>query len=68
MDKQSYLLRLIEKAMDDAEILDGQALTISELAEVVADIVAKHYGTHNYEPFMKALNDQLILSSKVEVL
>ena len=34
-------------------------LTTAQLAHVIADIIIKYYGEHNYEDFKRVINERL---------
>ena len=49
----------IDAAIDKIERHNEVSTTYVDLAKAVAKLLKEEYGTHNIEPFMKALNDEL---------
>ena len=45
----------ISKAINKVD----ESLSYSDLAKAVSKILKEDYGTHNIEPFMKVLNEQI---------
>ena len=55
----NYMYHAIDAAIDKIERHNEVSTTYVDLAKAVAKLLKEEYGTHNIEPFMKALNDEL---------
>ena len=55
----NHVYREFNKALDSIEIEHDTSIHYADLAIAVAKLLKEHYGTHNYEPFKKTLDEEL---------